>query len=254
MSQNFFHRTALKILKVAASVSASVTVLSAIASSPAHAAEFYRSTFSVFSNTPAPFTNPLSTATVDFTKTGLSNGLTGYEVTNANLTVTSPLAQLLGVPSSYTLAQLRSSSRARTLALALNTLAAPPKYQGILPNVLANRPAFDYIGDGDFPPVGTFSYTFPGLAPSQVPASNSTLAALASLFRNGGRVTVSSQRMGATAPQARVAALESAVDLPTLSAPTASEAVPEPTTMAGLALAGASMAIARRKHQQKDAA
>jgi hypothetical protein len=159
------------------------------------------------------------------------------------------------VPSSYTLAQLRTSSRAQTLALALNTIAVPTKYQGILPNVLRNQPAFDYIGDGDFPPAGTFSYAFSGVTiPDSVRRSNPTLATLATLFRNGGRVTISSQRIGSTTTQARVAALEPAVDLPTLAAPTASEAVPEPTTMAGLALAGAGMAIARRKRQQKDAA
>ncbi|WP_432808643.1 PEP-CTERM sorting domain-containing protein [Pantanalinema sp. GBBB05] len=120
-------------------------------------------------------------------------------------------ATILG--QSYNLTSLLTSPTLQSQAALVNSYL-PTQYQGILPRVLAQNPnGFDYIGDGDFPPAN-FSETF-------TYANRSYLVSLVSTFENNGS-----------------------------SGGTTSEAVPEPTTILGLGLAGAGLAAARRRKQQ----
>lgn len=90
----------------------------------------------------------------------------------------------------------------------------PTSYSSLVTNVLAQDPnVFDYIGDGGFPP-NDFNHLF-------TYGSYSVQVAFASTFVTNGSTT-----------------------------PT-SEAVPEPTTMLGLGLAGAGLAAARRRRKQQ---
>lgn len=89
----------------------------------------------------------------------------------------------------------------------------PTPYASLVANVLDQDPnVFDYIGDGSFPP-NDFNHLF-------TYGSNSVQVAFTSTFVTNG------------------------------SSPT-SEAVPEPTTMLGLGLAGAGLAAARRRRKQQ---
>jgi hypothetical protein len=234
---------------------ASLATLGAIA--PAQAATLnYTSTVSLFRTGTV---NPLATSSFSFTKTDVAPTLFNYTVTQANVQIVPPLAALFNVPTSYTLNQLRANTTARNLILALNSTVPLPtqynKYRVILPNVL-NGVTPNYQGDGDFPPAGRLSYSF---TQRQIPTrvsgvSSSTLAAIRLLFPQGGRVTFTSQLVTPPTPVARTAAFSvPAAPAPAsfaIDSPTQTAAVPEPATLAGLALAGGGLAAIRRRRQK----
>jgi hypothetical protein len=140
-------------------------------------------------------------------------GLYGYEVLDAAVTVGA---------QSYTLANFLADPAVQTQVSAfLNPVLGPllpTPYLTLVSNVLAQDPnVFDYIGDGDFPPAN-FQNRLITFGPSN---AYSALVSFNSTFVVNGSTT-----------------------------PT-SEAVPEPTTMLGLGLAGAGLAAARRRRKQE---
>lgn len=212
-----------------------------LATSPAQAASLnFTSTISLFSNSS---TAPLTSSVLNYTKTDVAPQLVNYTLNSASLTFNPTLALLLGLQTSYTRDSLNSDPTAQALVTTLTTALLPPeyaKYRGLLTSFLTPNAPVTYQGNGDFPPAD-FTYAFSGqVIPdtlSGVPPR--ALLALRTAFAAGGRVTFSSVS-------------EAVVPSPPPVIPP-TEAVPEPTTMAGLALASAGMAIVRRK-RQKDAA
>ncbi len=259
MRKNFMQITTKTVMGTVASCA----LVGAIAPQPSQAAVFtYDSAFSLTANSgtlPTLFPT-IATGSARFTKADslTSPGLFDYQVENFQAT-------LVPLNLNFTLDILRQPQNA-TLIGSLNTAVFTQlptefqKYSQIIPSVLAGTSP-NYTGDGDFPPLGTFSYSFSNqdilngvsLAVSQLPTLNLPapdasqlsllLNALPTLFPNGGTASITfSQVETAVAPSTE----ESGV------ADSTSTAAPEPTTIAGLALAGGAMIAARRRQKQKN--
>lgn len=247
--------------KTAVGTVASCALVGALVPQSSQAAVFtYDSAFSVTANSGAlPTLFPtIATGSARFTKAdSLTNpGLFDYQVENFQAT-------LVPLNLNFTLDSLRQSQNV-ALFSSLNTavFAQLPtefqKYSQIIPSVLAGTSP-NYTGDGDFPPLGTFSYSFSNqdvlngvsLAVSQLPTLNLPatetaqlgllLNALPTLFPNGGTASIT------------VSQVEAPLVAPEVTDST-SAAVPEPTTIAGMALAGGTLAAARRRQKQRKAA
>ncbi|SRR5579883_2077963 len=187
---------------------------------------------------------PIANAAVIFTKAPsvAQPGLFDYEFKSFT-------GKLLN--ATYTTADLLSPANI-TFVAGLNALL-PSKYQTLLPAILNNTTP-TYTGDGGFPPADPISYTFssqdvsagvslvaPHLSPTQLNAVNT----IAALFPNGGEATLSSTLIPGSSDSSSASFTTLIASNPSSSAP--SEGVPEPTTIAGLALAGAGMIAARRR-------
>ena len=184
---------------------------------------------------------PIANATVTFLKAPSSQpnlfDYTFQSLTASFLSTTYTQADLL-TPTNIALAQ--------SLTTFLPT-EYQSRYQTLLSNVVSGTVP-TYTGDGDFPPATPLSYTFSAqdvgegvqkLSPSLSPSQLSVVNAIAALFPNGGETTLSSTVIAST-PDISPAVAEN-------SSTATAEGAPEPTTMAGLALAGAGMAAARRR-------
>ncbi len=192
--------------------------------SEAQAATFYSGNFSLDSNTAGNLVN----GTYEFSKTELGGGDFGYKVTS----FVANISALLGVPPQFQTITLNTltTEPVRSQLLALNTLVTTNfpsfPYGGIIPNVVNGAP-YDYIGDGGFPPTVPFSYSY-SFTGTQVAALPVSLPGnVGALFSQGGSASFSINSSAA--------------------------AVPEPATMAGVALAGAGLAAARRRKQKQAA-
>jgi hypothetical protein len=261
---------------------ASCALVGAIAPQASQAAVFtYGSTFSLTANSGTlPVLLPeIATGSAQFTKADSVTfpGLFDYQVTDFQAT-------LVPLSLSFTLDSLRQPQNA-VLLNTLNTAVfaqVPAEFQNyrqILPSVLAGTSP-NYTGDGDFPPLGTFSYTFSSqdvqngvtLASTQLPALNlppaetarisGLLGLLPSLFPNGGTASITLTQIGSTvAPvppgEVSVPVPEASVPVPDSVVPDVSSsdsnstAAPEPATIAGMALAGGALMAARRRKKQK---
>lgn len=202
-------------------------VSGAIHAEPAQAAGLtYESDFTLTSATVA---DPIATAAVIFSK--------APSLTQAGLfdyTIESITASFQGI--NYSQADLLTPSNI-AFAQGLNAFL-PSKYQQLLPNFLSGTTP-TYTGDGDFPPADPLTYAFSAqevsaglslLAPNLSPSQLSQVTAIAALFPQGGEASFSSTLIAST-PGNLIS----------------SEGAPEPTTMAGLALAGLGLVGARRR-------
>ncbi len=264
-----------KFAATTAGAIAGFALLGAISPQSSQAASFtYQTDFSLTANSgPVPTLFPtIATGSAQFTKTDSVTlpGLFDYQVESFQLS-------LVPLSTTVTLDTLRQSQNAAVLS-GLNAAVfaqVPPefkKYSQILPSVLAGTSP-NYIGDGDFPPLGTFSYSFSNqdvvmgrnlaatqvatlnLPPTDVAQISLLLGALPSLFPNGGTASIQFSQVATsvlpTAPSVSPVVLPEVL---AVGGGESSAAVPEPTTMAGMALAGGAMAAARRRQKQKNAA
>ncbi|XGV96736.1 MAG: PEP-CTERM sorting domain-containing protein [Leptolyngbya sp. BL-A-14] len=229
-----------KTLKSLAAATASVAILSALQTKPAQAAVLtYTSDLNITSTVLLPNQStvqaPVANASVTFLKVPsvVQPGLFDY-------TFTSFTASFLSTP--YTLSDLLTPTNV-ALAQSLSPFL-PTEYQGKYQTLVSNLVSGTvptYTGDGDFPPATPISYAFSGkdvsagvssVTPYLSTEQLSLVSTIASLFPNGGEATFSSTLIASSDPG---------------SGSYSSEGAPEPTTMAGLALAGAGMMAARRR-------
>lgn len=201
--------------------SAAVSVLSP--TSTAQAATFK----SVFDVTAPSILGPTTLLTGDltFTKTQLNSTQIGYRVQDSN-------ASLLFLGQTYS----------------FGSLFAP-----------ADPTAFNYVSDTDLLPVGAATYSFTAadvsnglgaaqglltqLPPNTIPASiTQGINLLPILFPNGGQVRLTTTEVFRPIPD----------PIPNFNPGTSggSAAAPEPTTIAGLTLAGYGLAAMRRRRQK----
>jgi hypothetical protein len=236
MSKNKFQAIAF----TAASVLASVAVVSALSTSQAQAAVLtYESELTITAVTPA-LPVSIANATVTFLKapSAVQPGLFDYTLqsfTGSFLSTTYSLANTL-TPTNVALAQ--------SLSVFLPS-AYQAKYQTLLLNVV-NGTVPTYTGDGDFPPAAPIAYAFSSqdvskgvssVAPFLSTEQLSLVNTIAALFPAGGEATFSSTLFASASSTGGAAA-----------------GAPEPTTMAGLALAGAGLAAARRRLNKRQKA
>ncbi|MGB6301855.1 MAG: PEP-CTERM sorting domain-containing protein [Rivularia sp. (in: cyanobacteria)] len=143
MFSNIFQKAAL----LGASTVASVALTGMMASS-AQAATMssYTSNFSVSLNS---LSSELATGDFSFTKTEQDTGFFSYELTDFNASVNASVNTVFGIFNFSESLTFNDVTTNPNLFQAINQAFVPDKYQGILPNVLADKD-FDYIGDGDF--------------------------------------------------------------------------------------------------------
>jgi len=263
MSHSLFKKLPFQTFTTAGTV-ACFAVMTAIAA-PQSQAVTISSTFTVtpfVTVTPQPVLAPVPafSGNLIFTRTPIAAqpGFFDYEVTGFTASIPSVLANLLGVPSTYTLSDLRTPANldfAQALVPLLPNVDPGygniRSYGRIIANVIANTPEPDDVDDEVFPPLGTFNADFSsadvalGISTArtylaQLPSGpvrnqvSNGLTGFGLLFPNGGRATVTNRELAEVG----------GVGNP------ATAAVPEPTTMAGLALAGAGLAAARRRKQK----
>lgn len=228
-----------KLLTVSAVVGVAATGISD--PQPARAAVFnYTSTINIYSSN---LMTDVANGSIGYTKADLPSGDVGYELRSLNFTILNLV---------FTLRDLLNpavTTKVASLVTGLLPASYQPawsQYEAVWARVVKQDPnEFDYIGDGGFPPPDA-AHTF-GLGLSELTSLKAKVAdieyapaALDLLFGNGGTVTVD-LRSELTPSQ-----------LPPLVATApgpSTEAVPEPTTIAGLALAGSGLAAARRRKQ-----
>jgi len=233
------------VFKILVVTAASVGILSALQTNQVQAAGFtYESDLSITSTAILPNQStvqaPIANAAITFLKAPSAKpGLFDYTLqsfTGSFLSTTYSLSDTL-IPTNVALAQ--------SLSVFLPT-EYKSTYQILLANIVSGTVP-TYTGDGDFPPVAPVSYAFSGqdvsagvgfVTPYLSTGQLSLVGTIAALFPNGGEATFSST------------IIASASD----SGSYASAGVPEPTTMAGLALAGAGLAAARRRLNKRKVA
>lgn len=221
-----------KLLTVSAVVGVAATGVSY--SKPAHAAVFnYTSTINLYSSN---LMTDVANGAIGYTKADLPSGDVGYELRSLNLAI---------LNLTFTLQDLLNPAVTTKVASLVAGLLPPnyqpiwSQYEPVLARVVKQDPnEFDYIGDGGFPPPDG-SHTF-GLGLLELTSLKTKVAdieyapaALDLLFGNGGTVTVDFRS-------------EFTPVVATVSG-SSTEAVPEPTTIAGLALAGSGLVAARRR-------
>jgi hypothetical protein len=230
-----------KIVVPMAGTFASLTLIGAVIDQPVQAVTFTSNLTVDGTNFSGNFV-PLATSTYSYTKTEISPGSVGYKLLSLQAAITTPF-----LTKTYTLADFPQY----TAELGLLTSLLPTQYQSVLANFQTGA-TYDYIGDGDFPPPD-FVFSF---GSQDVP----NVSVFKLLFPQGGSVSFSSLKGGlpnsgspiALTPESVKEILEPKYEEYVTDGVLAdnSSAVPEPTTMIGMGLASAGLAIARRRKQK----